>query len=98
MLDDRKTEAQQVLDELYSENLVPYKLTAYVAEMIGPATYVIRFHDSRIHCVDFSCRYEHSFKDALRSAVLAEFARINGRVSGPLPGYRGEKFPPKKTP
>lgn len=45
----QKYEAQQALDELFSERLLPFKLSAHQVEAIGPQEYLILFHHSR-HC------------------------------------------------
>jgi hypothetical protein len=79
MLKDYKVEAQQILDELFSENLLPFKLSAREVKSIGATEYVVRFHDSRLHSVEVSCRQGQSFKDEFRSAVLERVKRLSGR-------------------
>ena len=61
--------AQETLDELFSERLIPFKLTAYAVNTEG-REYVIPFHDSRLHSVRFSWTDSRSFKEVFRSAVL----------------------------
>jgi hypothetical protein len=79
--EEQKLTAQQVLDELRKEGLIPFALTAYSINTNGPGEYVIRFNDSRIRsCRFFWAKGEH-FKDIVRAAVLD---RVN-RMSGPLP-------------
>ena len=80
MLEKQKVEAQQALDELFSEHLLPFELTAHKLESIGSGEYIVRFHDSRLSSIDVSWVQGQSFKDVFRTAVLA---RVN-RMSGPL--------------
>jgi hypothetical protein len=77
-----EAEAQQVLDELWSEKLIPFALN------IGKITrasyeYTIHFHDSRIHTASVPVIDGHSFKEMVRSAVLDRVARISGPLSAP---------------
>ena len=72
-----ETEAQQVLDELWSEGLIPIalnvgKITSAVDE------YTIHFYDSRIRTARIPLIAGHSFKDLVRSAVLARVTRMSG--------------------
>ena len=78
MLEERRVEAQQVLDELFKENLLPFKLSAARVESIGPAAYIVHFHDSRLLLVDFSWRQDLSFKDVFRASVLERAERMGG--------------------
>ena len=56
MLDDQKIEAQQILDQLFSEHLLHFKLSASVVDSIGSEEYMIRFNDSRLPSIDVSWR------------------------------------------
>jgi len=78
ILDELTSEAQSVLDELWAKKLIPLKLTAHKVQALGQEEYIVRFYDSRIHSVDVSWESEHSFKDALRVAVLDRVARLKG--------------------
>ena len=69
MIEEQKAEAQQALDELFGEHLLPFKLFARTVESIGPAEYMVRFYDSRLYSVDVSCRGQ-CFKDSFRDIVL----------------------------
>ena len=81
MLDEeQKVQAQQVLDELLKEGLIPFALTAYDINTNGQGKYVVHFNDSRIHECRFSWAEGEHFKDVLRVAVME---RVN-RMSGPL--------------
>lgn len=82
-----EAEAQQVLDELWSEGLIPLALT------LGKITkavdeYTLHFYDSRIRTASIPITPGHSFKDLVRPAVLARVAQM----SGPL----GKQFKKEK--
>jgi hypothetical protein len=77
----QKIDAQHALDELFSEHLIPFELSAYAVEPIGLQEYMIRFHDSRVNSVIVSWYQGLSFKDVCRTAVLE---RVKS-YSGPLP-------------
>ena len=80
MLKGYKAEAQQVLDELFSEKLLPFKLSAREIKSVGAAEYLVYFHDSRLHSVDVSCREDRPFKDEFRAALLGRAGRMSGRL------------------
>ena len=75
----QKYEAQQALDELFSERLLPFKLSAHKVEAIGLQEYIIHFHNGRLNSVIVSWYPGLSFKDVCRTAVLERV-----RLSGPL--------------
>jgi len=73
MVGEQKAEAQEALDELFSEHLLPFKLSANRVEPIGLQEfqeYIIHFHDSRLNAVIVSWYPGLSFKDVCRTAVL----------------------------
>jgi hypothetical protein len=85
MLDSMQTQpenmqncAQQGLDELFAEGLIPFELSAHGIDSLGYDEYIVRFHDSRLHSVDVSRREGHSFKELVRTAVLERVSRLNG--------------------
>jgi hypothetical protein len=78
MLEKQKVEAQQALNELFSEHLLPFELTAHKLESIGSGEYIVRFHDSRLSSIDVSWVQGQSFKDVFRTAVLARVERMSG--------------------
>ena len=80
MLKGYKAEAQQVLDELFSEKLLPFKLSAREIKSVGAAEYLVYFHDSRLHSVDVSCREDRPFRDEFRAAILGRAGRVSGRL------------------
>ena len=72
-----EAEAQQVLDELWSEKLIPFALT--VGEITkAPGEYTIHFHDSRIRTARVPLTERHSFRDMVRSAVLDRVSKVSG--------------------
>jgi hypothetical protein len=77
---EQRANVQQVLDKLFSEQLIPFALTAYGVNTNGRGEYVVPFKDSRIHSCRFSWKEGEDFKEVVRAAVLE---RVN-RMSGPL--------------
>ncbi len=75
---EQKAEAQQILDDLFSEKLLPFKLSARQVESIGGEEYIVRFHDIRLPSIDVSWGVDQSFKDVFRTAVLERVARLSG--------------------
>jgi hypothetical protein len=75
-------EAQQVLDELWREKLIPFQLNVGLLtkdEVSG--SFTIQFHDSRIYSVVLPGTPGGSWAALVRTSVLARVAQI----SGPLP-------------
>ena len=72
---------QETLDELFSEHLLPFKLTAYGVKADGLGEYVVPFHDSRIHSMTFSWKDGRSLKEVVRAAVLDRLASHRKQVS-----------------
>jgi hypothetical protein len=72
-----ETEAQQVLEELWAEKLIPFKLNAAkITKEVGQ--YTIHFYDSRIRTVSVPLTGRDSFKAMLKKAVLARVKRMSG--------------------
>lgn len=72
-----EVEAQQVLDELWSEKLIPFELN------VGKITkasekYTIHFYDSRLRTALVPLTKSHSFRDMVRSAVLDRVKKMSG--------------------
>ena len=61
MLDQQKAEAQQVLDDLFTEHVLHFKLSAYAIDPIGGEEYIVRFNDSRLPAIDISWAMGESF-------------------------------------
>ena len=72
-----EAEAQQVLDELLAEKLVPFPLNVGKITKAS-AEYTIHFYDSRIHSARVPLTRAHSFRDLVRSAVLDRVAKMSG--------------------
>jgi len=77
-----ESEAQQVLEELWSEKLTPFPLNVGKITK-APGVYTIHFHDSRIRTALVPLLKGHSFRDMVRSAVLARVAEISGPLKKP---------------
>jgi hypothetical protein len=78
-----EAEAQQVLDELWSEKLLPFKLS------VGKITkesgeYTLYFYDSRIRTVHIPLAKGQAFRDMVRSAVLTRVRQ----ASSPLKDWK----------
>ena len=78
MLEDQTAQVQQVLDELLSEKLIPFALTAYGVEIKGQGEYVVPFKDSRIHSCRLFWKESENFKEVVRTAVLERVSRMDG--------------------
>ncbi len=72
-----EAEAQQVLDELWSEKLIPFALNVGKITK-APAEYTIHFYDARIRTARVPLTKGHSFRDMVRSAVLARVSEMSG--------------------
>ncbi len=77
-----ESEAQQVLEELWSEKLTPFPLNVGKITK-APGVYTIHFHDSRIRTALVPLLKGHSFRDMVRSAVLARVAEFSGPLKKP---------------
>ena len=80
MLDKRKADAQEVLDELWNGQQIPFSLS------VGQITksthgYTIHFFDSRIFTANVPWIKGQDFKAAVRSAVLTRVARMGGPLT-----------------
>lgn len=78
MLEEKKTEAQRVLDGLLKEGLIPFELSVGSLLNRGPSEYTVHFYDSRIHSVEFTWTEGQSFEEIFRAAVLDRVARMSG--------------------
>ena len=85
MLDNEKIEAQQALDQLYKDDLIPFELSAHKLEPTGTKECNVRFHDSRLHSVHVSWPKGKRFKDAFRTAVVDRVKRLSGPLYGKRP-------------
>ena len=73
-----KLTVQEALDDLFSEGLTPFALTAHKVDTEGIGEYVVAFHDSRIHSMRFTWKQGSLFKETVRAAVLDRVNRMNG--------------------
>ena len=72
-----EAEAQQVLDELWAEKLIPFALTVGKITK-APDEYTLHFYDSRIRTARVPLTKGHSFREMVRSAVLERVAKMSG--------------------
>ena len=72
-----EAEAQQVLDELLAEALLPFPLN--VGKITKASSeYTIHFYDSRIHSARVPLTRGQSFRDLVRAAVLDRVEKMSG--------------------
>jgi len=77
-----EADAQQVLDELWKEKLIPFRLNVgKITE--DSAEYTIHFYDSRIRTASIPMTNNRSFKALLRDAVLACVAQLGPSKNAP---------------
>jgi len=75
-------EAQQVLDELLSEEALPFPLrVGKIAK--GNGSYTIHFYDSRIRTAKVDLTPGLSFRDMVRASVLDRVSRMSGPLAQP---------------
>ena len=79
-----KLEAQQTLDDLLKDELIPFKLTAQKIESDDSGQYVVRFYDSRLFSIAVAWEEGQSFKDIFRAAVVDRVKRMSGPLIEPL--------------
>ena len=72
-----EAEVQQVLDELWNENQIPFALSVGKVTK-DTAEYTIHFHDARMRTVCVPLGDNHSFQDLVRTAVLERAAKMSG--------------------
>lgn len=77
--DNMKSRVQETLDELLTEHLIPFALTAYKVDAVGFDEYFVPFYDSRLRSMYFSWK-DGDLNRVVRTAVLN---RVQG-MSGPL--------------
>ena len=84
---NHRSEAQQAVDELLSEHLIPFELRAEIVDA-EDSEYTIRFFDSRLHSVTVLWEIGQSFKGLVRAAILdrvsrfGPFNRVTNSASG----------------
>jgi hypothetical protein len=80
-----KLRVQETLDELFSEHLIPFELTAHKVDAESGGEYVVPFYDSRIHSIRFSWKEDGSFREVVRTAVLARVKRMGDALGSHSP-------------
>jgi len=70
MLSKYQSEAQQALDDLFKEDLLPFQLTAHKVTEENRGEIRIHFYDSRLHSVILELQKPVSIKRQLREAVF----------------------------
>lgn len=73
-----KSEAQEMLDDLFAEGQIPFELSARAVESLGMEEYIIRFHDSRLFSIDVSYHRGQTFKTVFTTAILDRVSRLRG--------------------
>jgi hypothetical protein len=71
---------QLVLEEMFAEGSLPFRLSAQIVECIGDDEFIVRFHDSRLHSVDLSWQHDQCFEEVFRAAMLARVDRLRDSV------------------
>lgn len=77
MLEEQRAEAQQTLDELFNERLLPFELAADRLDSIGGEEYIVRFRDHRLRSIDVSWIQGQPFKDVFRAAIVERLRRMS---------------------
>jgi hypothetical protein len=88
MLEEYEAVAQQVVNELYRDNQIPFRLFPGIVICLAPDDYTIRFFDSRLYSLDVTCHEEESFKEVFRAAVLERVDRMTGTLNKKASGRR----------
>lgn len=70
MLSKYQAEAQQALDDLFDEDVLPFKLIAHKVTGENYSEIRVHFYDSRLHSVILEPRKPVSIKKQLREAVF----------------------------
>lgn len=84
-----ETEAQQVLDELWNEKLLPFSLSVgKITKNTG--AYTVHFYDSRIRTVRVPLTERGVFRETVRSAVLTRVTKMSGPLKDWKPKNRNQ--------
>ena len=78
MPDEQRDVAQKVVDELYRDYLIPFRLFPGIVMCSTPDEYTIRFYNSRLYSIDVTWHEGESFKEVFRAAVLERVDRMSG--------------------
>ncbi len=69
-IENTKVRIQETLDELFSERLIPFRLTANKMNADSTGVFTIPFSDGRIPSIRFSWKNGESFKEVIRAAIV----------------------------
>jgi hypothetical protein len=106
MLFNYKTSAQQVLDNLFKDNLIPFKLIAHKVTDEGSHEYRIHFYDSRLHSIVINSAEPTPISKQISAVVLLrldtrkrEFQRdvVQDRPPDPTESLRAILVSPKRV-
>jgi hypothetical protein len=99
MLSKYQVSAQEVLDQLFQDALIPFKLEAHKVTDEGSQEYRIHFYDSRIHSVVVDASSTMPIKQQISAAVLlrlkiraGEFSRAVAADKSILFAHHGRPF------
>jgi hypothetical protein len=81
MLSKYQVSAQEVLDQLFQDALIPFKIEAHKVTDEGSREYRIHFYDSRIHSVVVDARSSTPIKQQISAAVLLRMKIRAGEFS-----------------
>jgi len=70
MFSKYQAEAQQALDDLFDEDVLPFKLTAHKVTAENYSEIRIHFYDSRLHSIIVEVQKPISIKKQLREAIF----------------------------
>jgi hypothetical protein len=77
-IDRMRLGVQKTLDELFTERLIPFKLSAHKLGSIGIDEYIVCFYDSRLPLLDISWGQSRGqrFRDVFRVDLLKRVKRL----------------------
>lgn len=79
MLSKYQSEAQQALDDLFREDLLPFQLTAHKVTEENRGQIRVHFYDSRLHSIILELQKPVSIKRQLREAVFLRLTNTGFR-------------------
>jgi hypothetical protein len=71
-------EAQEIFDELWAEQVIPFKLTTHKVQVCDPGHYTVYFFDTRLPSLFV---YWNPAKESFKTAVRAVALRTVGKRS-----------------
>jgi hypothetical protein len=70
MLSKYKADAQQAVNYLFADHLIPFKLSAHKVTDEGSCEYRIHFYDSRLHSIIINSGVTTPIEQQVKAAVL----------------------------